>query len=159
MSENGTELQTTIESRGAMRASRAGKSGSSARVDVSWFDDVIRLRDEDLFGEHLGDPCVVFLCRIFGLSEVTSVEINRVQSTADIRYDPGRWTLTALLNRLAAAIRGQSPPDASTLPASCLPQDLSRSARADQNSALWHDPHNLGRRPSYGLGGSGSAIR
>jgi cation transport ATPase len=127
VSENGTELQTSIESRGAMSASRAGKSGSSAQVDVSWFDDVIRLRDEDLFGEHLGDPCVVFLCRIFGLSEVTSVEINRDQSTADIRYDPGRWTLTALLNRLAAAIRGQSPPDASTLPASSLPQDLSRS--------------------------------
>jgi cation transport ATPase len=124
VSENETELQTTIESRGAMTASRTRKSGSSARVDVSWFDDVIRLRDEDLFGEQLGDPCLVFLRRVFGLREVISVEINRDQSTADIRYDRSHRTLADLLKRLAMAIRGQSSPDAPALPASSLPQDL-----------------------------------
>jgi len=121
------EFQTTAESRGEMTASRPVKSGSSARVDVSWFDDVIRLRDEDLFGEQLGDPCFIFLRRVFGLREVTSVEINRDQSTADIRYDPGPWTLTDVLKRLATAIRGPSPSDAPALPAHCSPQDLYRS--------------------------------
>ena len=33
---------------------------------------MVRLRNEDLFGKRLGELCVVFLRRIFALSEVKS---------------------------------------------------------------------------------------
>jgi cation transport ATPase len=127
VSKYGTEFKATIESRHEMTARQAGKTSSSPPVDVSWFDDVIRLRDKDLFGEELSDRCVVFLRRVFGLSEITSVEINRDQFTADIRYERGPGTLADLLKRLAAAIRGRCPSNAPALPAGSLPRGLSRS--------------------------------
>jgi len=111
-----------------MTASRARKRSSSARVGVSWSDGVIRLRDEDLFGKQLGDLCAVFLRRIFALDEVKWVEIDRDRSTAEIRYGPGPWGLTDLLQRLAAAIRGQFQPDAAAFSDSSIQPDLSRSA-------------------------------
>jgi cation transport ATPase len=110
-----------------MTASRAGKLNSSARVGVSWSAGVIRLRDEDLFGKRLGDLCVVFLRRIFALDEVKWVEIDRDRSTAEIRYHPGLSGLIDLLQRLAAAIRGQLPPDAAAFSDSFVPPDLSQS--------------------------------
>ena len=116
-----------MENRIEMTASRAGKPSSSAQVGVSWSDGLIRLRDEDLFGNRLGDLCVVFLRRIFALDEIKWVEIDRDRSTAEIRYDPGPLGLTDLLHRLATAIRGQFPPDASQFSDSFVPQDLSRS--------------------------------
>ena len=108
---------------------------------------MIRLRDEDLFGEQLGDLCVTFLRRVFALGEVNWVEIDRDQSTAEIRYDPGRFELTDILQRLAAAIRGQYSPDAATLSDGIVPRDLSRSTSPGQDPAVWHDPHDLGHRP------------
>ena len=72
---------------------------------------MIRLRDEDLFGKRLGELCVAFLRRVFALDEVKWVEIDRDQSTAEIRYEPGRFGLTDLLQRLAAAIRRSVCPE------------------------------------------------
>ena len=110
-----------------MAASRARKPSSSARVGVSWSDGVVRLRDEDLFGKRLGDLCVVFLRRVFALDEVAWVEIDRERSTAAIGYDSGLSGLTDLLERLAAALRGQLPPDAAAYSDSFVPPDLSQS--------------------------------
>jgi len=110
-----------------MTASRARKLSSSARIEVSWSDGAIRLRDEDLFGKRRGDLCVVFLRRIFALDEIKWVEIDRDRSTAEIRYDPGRSGLTDLLQRLAAALRGQLAPDAAVFSDSFVPPDLSQS--------------------------------
>ena len=110
-----------------MTASQAGQLSSGAHVGVSWSDDVIRLHDEDLFGNRLGDLCVVFLRRIFALVEVKWVEIDRCQSTAEIRYDPGPLGLTHLLQRLAAAIRGQLPPDTTSFSDASISPDLSGS--------------------------------
>jgi len=110
-----------------MTASRARKRSSSPQVGVSWSDGVIRLRDEDLFGRRLGDLCVVFLRRIFALDEVKWVEIDRDRSTAEIHYDPGLSGLIDLLERLAAAVRGQLPPDTAALSNSSVLPDLSRS--------------------------------
>ena len=76
-----------------MTASHAEKLGSSSRVGVSWSEGVLRLRDEDLFGEGLGDRCVCFLRHVFTLSEVAWVEIDRNLSTAGIHYDTRSfWT-------------------------------------------------------------------
>ena len=60
-----------------MTVSHVEKPSSSSRVGVSWSEGVIRLRDEDLFGEGLGDRCVFFLRHVFTLSEVAWVEIDR----------------------------------------------------------------------------------
>jgi hypothetical protein len=68
-----------------MTARRVGKR-RSARAHVSWFHDVIRLRDVDLFGAQLGEIYTVFLRRVFALREVFAVEIDRSQGTADICY-------------------------------------------------------------------------
>jgi Cu2+-exporting ATPase len=83
------------------------------------------VRDEDLFGTRLGSLCAVFLRRVFALDEVKCVEIDRDQSTAEIRCNPGRSGLTDLLHRLAAVVRGQLPPDAVVLSDRFVPPDLS----------------------------------
>ena len=131
-----------------MTASRVEKPSSSSHVGVSWSDGVIRLRDEDLFGEQLGDLCVVFLRRVFALGEVKWVEIDRDQSTAEIHYDPGRFELTDILHRLAAAIRGQYSPGRRDV----IRRYRSRGIflvplRPAQDPAVRHDPHDLGHRP------------
>ena len=77
-------------------------------VAISWSTGVLRLRDEDLFGERLGELCATFLRRIFALSEVRSVEIDRERSTAEICFDSDRSKLAEHLLRLAGAIRGQA---------------------------------------------------
>ena len=80
-----------------MIASHVEKLSSSSRVKVSCSAGVIRLRDEDLFGESLGDRCVLFLRHVFTLSEVAWVEIDRNLSTASIHYDAGRFGLPEFL--------------------------------------------------------------
>jgi cation transport ATPase len=87
--------------------SRVSKPRSTGPVAVSWSTGVLRLRDEELFGERFGELCAVFLRRIFALSEVKSVEINREKFTAEIRFDADRSELTKHLQRLAGAIRGE----------------------------------------------------
>ena len=62
-----------------MIASRVGKLSSTSQVGVSWSDGVVRLRDDDLFGDRLGDLCITFLQRVFALEEVTCVEIDRAE--------------------------------------------------------------------------------
>jgi cation transport ATPase len=77
-------------------------------VAISWSTGVLRLRDEDLFGERLGELCAIFLRRIFALNEVRSVEIDREKFTAEICFDSDRSKLAEDLLRLAGAIRGQT---------------------------------------------------
>jgi cation transport ATPase len=109
-----------------MTVSQVEKLGSSSRVEVSCSEGVIRLRDEDLFGEGLGDRCVFFLHHAFTLSEVACVEIDRHLSTAGIHYDTGRLGLPEFLQRLAVALRGSLPPRADALSKS-LSRDLEHS--------------------------------
>ena len=109
-----------------MTASHVEKLSSSSRVEVSWSEGVIRLRDKDLFGESLGDRCVLFLHHVFTLSEVAWVEIDRNLSTAGIHYDAGRFRLPEFLERLATALRNSSPPHADA-PSRSLSRDLERS--------------------------------
>ena len=70
---------------------------------------MVCLRDEDLFGEHLGAACVVFVRRVFALNEVKSVEIDFQQTKAEIRFDDLHLALAHHLERLAVVIRGQMP--------------------------------------------------
>ena len=112
-----------------MTVRQVEKPSSSSHVGVSWSDGAIRLRDEDLFGEHPGELCVTFLRRVFALGEVNRVEIDRGQSTAQIHYEPGRFELSDILQRLAAAIHGHIPRDATTLSNGIVPKDLSGSVR------------------------------
>ena len=109
-----------------MTVSHVEKPSSSSRVEISCSEGVIRLRDEDLFGESLGDQCVRFLRHVFTLSEVAWVEIDRNLSTAGIHYDAGRFGLPEFLQRLAAALRGSSPPHADASSKS-LSRDLEHS--------------------------------
>ena len=112
-----------------MTVSQVEKPCSSSHVGVSWSDGAVRLRDEDLFGEEPGELCVTFLRRVFALGEVRRVEIDRDQSTAQIHYEPGRFELSDILQRLAAAIHGRIPRDATTLSDGIVPKDLSGSLR------------------------------
>jgi cation transport ATPase len=109
-----------------MTTSHVEKLSSSSRVKVSCSEGVIRLRDEDLFGERLGNRCVLFLCHVFTLSEVASVEIDRNLFTAGIHYDAGRLGLSEFLQRLATALRGSSPPHTDA-PARLLLRELEHS--------------------------------
>ena len=61
-----------------MAVSHIEKLGSASRVGVSWAEGVLRLRDEDLFGESLGDRCLHFLRHVFTLNEVAWVEVDRI---------------------------------------------------------------------------------
>jgi cation transport ATPase len=106
-----------------MTTSHLEKPSSSSRVDVTCSDGLIRLRDEDLFREGLGDRCVHFLRHVFTLSEVAWVEIDRSLSTAGIHYDAGRLGLSEFLPRLAAALRGSLFPHADG-PSKSLLRDL-----------------------------------
>ena len=85
--------------------SQVSKPRSTAPVLVSWSTGVIRLRNEDLFGKRLGELFVVFLRRIFALSEVKSVEIDRDEFTAEIRFDADHGEIVEHLQRMAGAIR------------------------------------------------------
>ena len=93
-----------------VKVSRAQKTSSSAPVVIFWSDGMVRLRDEDLFGEQLGELCAIFLRRVFALSEVKSVEIDHDEASAEIRFEVGRLKSTDCLERLAGVIRGQFHP-------------------------------------------------
>lgn len=84
------------------------KEGSSSRVGLSWAKGVVRLRDDNLFGETLGDQCVCFLRHVFTLSEVACVEVDPKRSTASIHYDTSRSGLDEFLQRLATALRSST---------------------------------------------------
>jgi cation transport ATPase len=112
-----------------MTVGQVEKPCSSSHAGVSWSDGVIRLRDEDLFREQPGELCMTFLRRVFTLREVKWVEIDRGQSTAQIHYESGRFELSDVLQRLAAAIRGRIPRDATTLLDGIVPRDFSGSVR------------------------------
>ena len=107
--------------------SRVSKPRSTAPVAISWSTGVLRLRDEDLFGERLGELCVVFLRRIFALSEVKSVEIDREKFTAEIHFDNGPLKLAEHLQRLAGAIRGQTSEHSQAISDCPVLEDLFRS--------------------------------
>jgi cation transport ATPase len=92
-----------------MTTSSIEKLRSASRVGVSWTEGVLRLRDEDLFGESLGDRCLQFLRSVFTLNEVDWVEVDRNLSTASIRFDTRRFGLAEFLQRLATALRGSIP--------------------------------------------------
>ena len=108
-------------------ASRTSKPQITAPVAISWSTGVLRLRDEDLFGERLGEVCAIFLCRIFALSEVQSVEIDRERSTAEICFDSDRSKLTERLLKLAGAIRGQTSQHFRAISEGPVMEDLIRS--------------------------------
>ena len=88
--------------------SRVSTPRPTTTVAISWSTGVLRLRDEDLFGERFSELCAVFLRRIFALSEVNSVEIDRENFTAEIHFNNGPLKLSEHLQRLAGAIRGQT---------------------------------------------------
>ena len=90
-----------------MTISHTPKQDSSSRVGLSWADGVVRLRDDNLFGESLGDQCVCFLRHVFTLSEVACVKIDRQLSTASIHYDTSHCELAEFLQRLATALRSR----------------------------------------------------
>ena len=109
-----------------MVANRALNPSLSSRVEVSWTDGMVRLRDDVLFGARLADLGVVFLRHVFALFEVAWVEVDDEQKTAAIGYDSGRLSLPAFLERLSAALRGQLSVDAAMPSAGSILGDLAR---------------------------------
>ena len=105
---------------------RVLKPRSTAPVAVSWCAAVLRLHDEDLFGEWIGEACAVFIRRIFALSEVKSVEIDREKFAAEIRFDTDHFELAKHLQRLAGAIRGETFQHSQAISDSPLLEDLNR---------------------------------
>jgi cation transport ATPase len=85
------------------------RSTASGSVAISWSTGTLRLRDEDLFGDRLSELCPTFLRRIFALREVKFVEIDRQLHTAEICLHTDRKELAQNLQRLARAIRGETP--------------------------------------------------
>jgi cation transport ATPase len=106
--------------------SRVSKGRSTAPIAISWSTGMLRLRDEDLFGERLGELCPILLRRVFALSEVKSVEIDRTQFTAEIRFDADRSELAAHLQRLAGAIRGETFQPSQAISECAVLEDLLR---------------------------------
>jgi cation transport ATPase len=106
-----------------MTISHGDKPGSTSGVRVSWVEGLVRLRDEDLFGEILGDRCFQFLRYVFTLNEIVWVELDRNLSTASIHYDTRCFGLAEFLQRLATALRGSIPAHADVV-SKYLKQDL-----------------------------------
>ena len=88
---------------------------------------MVRLRDEDLFGERLAELCPIFLRRIFALREVKFVSINREGNTAEICLDTSRISLTEHLQWLAGVIRGETSQRSPAIAERSILQDLVRS--------------------------------
>jgi cation transport ATPase len=105
---------------------RVSKLRSTASIAISWSTGVLRLRDEDLFGNELGELCAIFLRRIFALHEVKSVEIDRKKITAEIRFDNDRGELAEQLLRLAEVIRGQTSQHSQAISDCSVIEDLNR---------------------------------
>ena len=93
-----------------MTVSHAKRLDSPVRVEISWSEGILRLHDDDLFGEGHANRCIRFLRHVFSLSEVTSVEVHRDLSIAGIHYDAGCVGLVEFLQRLAIALRAPFPP-------------------------------------------------
>jgi cation transport ATPase len=103
------------------------QSTTSGTVAISWSTGALRLHDEDLFGDRLGELCPIFLRRIFGLREVNSVEIDREEHTAEICLDTDPSRLAQHLQRLAGAIRGETSLLSPAIGERCVLEDLARS--------------------------------
>jgi cation transport ATPase len=70
---------------------------------------LIELRDHEIFGLELRqDLLVTFLRRVFALTEVKSVEVDRAEAVARIRVDSSRYPQQAVLGRLANVIHGHN---------------------------------------------------
>ena len=110
------------------------RSMVSGAVEISWSTGTLRLRDEDLFGERLGELCPIFLRRIFALSEVKFVEIDREAYTAEICFGADRSELAQHLQRLAGAIRGETSQLSLAIAADPVLEDLRHS---DGRVKIW----------------------
>ena len=103
------------------------KAPQPSRVGVSWGSQTLELRDEEVFGTTGAELCGRFLLRVFSVEEVRSVQIDRPQSTAVIRYERGKLGAVDLMQRLAAALRGTHEVGPGPQAVSLLPQDLAKS--------------------------------
>ena len=108
--------EASSQVKNAKTVGRVSNLRSTAPITINWSSSILRLRDEDLFGERFGELCAIFLRRIFSLREVKSVEINRDKFTAEICLHGDRAKLGEYLQRLAGAIRSET---------SQLPQPIS----------------------------------
>src|SRR5262245_6703056 len=104
-----------------------GSTPTASRVEVSWGDRSLRLRDLEIFSTSGTELLACFLRRVFSVDEVRSVRIDRPRGTAAISYKPGESTSPKLLQRIAEAIRGRETeePDSGLRLDACLPADLS----------------------------------
>jgi cation transport ATPase len=103
------------------------RSTAFGSVAICWSTGTLRLRDEDLFGDRLSELCPTFLRRIFALREVKFVEIDRERHTAEIGLDTDRKGLAQHLQRLARAIRGETPEQFPPIAERPVLEDLVRS--------------------------------
>ncbi len=98
-----------------------------SRVAVSWGPETLQLCDEQVFGATGAELCGRFLLRVFSVEEVRSVQIDRLRSTAVIRYERGKLGVADLMQRLAAALRGTRGVAPGPQVFSLLPRDLAKS--------------------------------
>ena len=86
------------------------KATQPSRVGVSWGSQTLQLRDEEVFGTTGAELCGRFLLRVFSVEEVRSVQIDRPQSTAVIRYERGKLGAVDLMQRLAVRCGAHTRP-------------------------------------------------
>ena len=92
-----------------MTASRVENLSSSSRVGVSWSDGSDPAARRRPIRKESWRPCIFFLRRVFAMSEVAWVEIDR-NLFGGIDYDAGRLKLPEFLQLLAVAFRGSRKP-------------------------------------------------
>jgi cation transport ATPase len=84
---------------------------------ITWSDDAVLVRDEQILGPGRESQCERFLGRVFRAAGVRSVALDRSRATAVIRYEGGPRNRRGFLVRLAAALREQvTPPSALAFP-------------------------------------------
>ena len=94
-----------------------------AKVEVSWHDRSVLIREEPIFRHPQSPACETFLRRVLDVPGIRSVELEPPNATALIRIDPAKTPVVDLLDQLARAIRGAAPSSVSGL-TWILPRDF-----------------------------------
>ena len=124
-------------------SSEVRRAGPLPKVSASGSGEVVRLFDEELFGERIAELGVELLRRIFALEDIASVQVDRAKTTAWVYRAGDRSALPKFLEPLAVTIRlghGRRP-------AGPRRRELARRpalvARRDHDPASGDDPDNL----------------
>ena len=99
-----------VKGKAAAGAGRDGKRAGEAVGGplISWSDGVIHVRDRRLIDAADRGACRQFVERVFRLPEVSAVELNWIDGTVSVHYRRPGQGAAQMLERLAAAARGEA---------------------------------------------------